>query len=113
MGPQPAAVALAANGFHRRLPFGRCADVPTAAKPASRVTKLEGAQTRRLPALPHVPRAEVPQFLGMPSGLGRHVVSAPGGEGGGGGARRIGANRSVSTPDTAGPASRAGNIRWM
>ena len=36
------------------------------------IAKLKGTQTGRLPALPHVPRAEVPQILGQPGGLGRH-----------------------------------------
>lgn len=62
------------------------------------IAKLKGTQTGRLPALPHVPRAEVPQFLGMPAGMGRHgVVGAPGG--GSGGARKIGAG--APAPETA------------
>lgn len=53
------------------------------------IAKLKGTQTGRLPALPHVPRAEVPQFLGMPNGLGRPAVVGP--AGGSGGARKIAA----------------------
>jgi hypothetical protein len=64
---------------------------------AARVTKLEGTQTGRLPTLPHVPRAEVPQFQGMPGGMGRHaVIGVPVGSGG---ARKIGAGAPV--PETA------------
>jgi hypothetical protein len=52
----------------------------------------------RLPALPHVPRAEVPQFLGMPGGMGRHaVVGAPGGSGG---VRKLGTSAAVPASDT-------------
>jgi len=70
------------------------------------IAKLKGTQTGRLPALPHVPGAEVPQFQGMPGGMGRHgVIGAPGGSGG---ARKIGAGVSVSAPDTAGN----GFTRW-
>jgi hypothetical protein len=46
------------------------------------IAKLKGTQTGRLPALPHVARAEVPQFLGMPRGMGRHGVVGPGGSAG-------------------------------
>jgi hypothetical protein len=53
------------------------------------IAKLKGTQTGRLPALPHVPRAEVPQFQGMPSGMGRHGVA---GASGGGGVRKLGTN---------------------
>jgi hypothetical protein len=35
------------------------------------LSKLKGTQHGQLPSLPHVPRAKVPQFLGMPSGMGR------------------------------------------
>jgi hypothetical protein len=62
------------------------------------LAKLRGPQTARLPALPYTPRAEVPQFLGMPSGMGRHaVVGAPGA---GGGVRKIGSGALASAPDT-------------
>jgi hypothetical protein len=47
------------------------------------IAKLKGVQHGQLPALPHLSRAEVPQFLGMPSGLGRHGVAGPAGSGGG------------------------------
>jgi hypothetical protein len=67
---------------------------------AARVTKLEGGQPGRLPALPHVSRSEVPQFLGMPSGMGRHGVMGPAGSGGG--VRKLGMSASVSMPDAAG-----------
>ena len=66
----------------------------------ARVTKLEGGQPGHLPALPHVSRSEVPQFLGMPSGMGRHGVTGPAGSGGG--VRKVGTNGSPSAPDTAG-----------
>jgi hypothetical protein len=63
------------------------------------LAKLRYPQTARLPALPHTPRAEVPQFQGMPSGMGRHaVVGAPGG--GNGGVRKISSGASASAPDT-------------
>jgi hypothetical protein len=53
------------------------------------IAKLKGERTGRLPALPHVARAEVPQFLGMPRGMGRPgVVGTPGG---GGGVRKLAA----------------------
>jgi hypothetical protein len=61
------------------------------------IAKLKGTQTGRLPALPHVPRAEVPQFQGMPGGVGRHgVTGAPGGSGG---VRKIAAG--APSPETA------------
>jgi hypothetical protein len=50
---------------------------------AARITKLEGEQSGRLPGLPHVARSEVPQFLGMPSGMGRHGITGPAGSSGG------------------------------
>ena len=68
---------------------------------AARVTKLEGGQPGRQPALPHTPRAEVPQFLGMPSGMGRHGVVGPAGSGGG--VRKLGTGNSVSAPEHRGP----------
>jgi hypothetical protein len=67
---------------------------------AARVTKLEGGQPGRLPALPHVSRSDVPQFLGMPGGMGRPPTLGPAGANGG--ARKLGTNGSVSEPDTAG-----------
>jgi hypothetical protein len=66
---------------------------------AAEVAKLKGVQHGQLPALPYVPRAEVPQFLGMPSGLGRHGVLGPAGSRGG--VRKLGTS-SPSAPDTAG-----------
>ena len=65
---------------------------------AARVTKLEGGQPGRLPSLPHVSRSHVPQFLGMPGGMGRPPV----GQAAGSGVRKLGTNGSVSEPDTAG-----------
>jgi hypothetical protein len=60
--------------------------------------KLKGVQTGRLPALPHVARSEVPPFLGMPGGMGRHaVVGAPVG---GGGVRKLGTSAAVPASDT-------------
>jgi hypothetical protein len=53
------------------------------------IAKLNGTQHGRLPALPHVARAEVPQFLGMPAGVGRHGVVGLGG--GSGGVRKLAA----------------------
>jgi hypothetical protein len=74
---------------------------------AHRVTKLEGGQTGRLPALPHVARSDVPQFLGMPSGLGRPaVVGTPGGSSG---VRKLAAGASAPASDT--PAQ-SGFTRW-
>jgi hypothetical protein len=67
---------------------------------AAEVAKLKGVQHGQLPALPHVSRSEVPQFLGMPSGMGRHGVTGPAGSGGG--VRKLGTNGSPSAPDTAG-----------
>jgi hypothetical protein len=62
------------------------------------IAKLKGIQTGRLPALPHVARSEVPQFLGMPGGMGRHaVVGAPGGSGG---VRKLGTSAAVPASDT-------------
>jgi hypothetical protein len=62
------------------------------------LAKLRGPQTARLPALPYTPRAEVPQFLGMPRGMGRHAdVGAPGADGG---VRKIGSGALASAPDT-------------
>jgi hypothetical protein len=62
------------------------------------LAKLRGPQSGRLPALPHVARADVPQFLGMPGGMGRHAV----GQTADSGVRKIGNNGSASAPDTAG-----------
>jgi len=62
---------------------------------AARVTKLEGGQPGRLPALP---RAEVPQFAGQPGGMGRHAAAPTGGSG----VRKIGTAVSVSAPDAMG-----------
>jgi hypothetical protein len=67
---------------------------------AARVTKLEGGQPGRLPALPHVSRSEVPQFLGCPSGMGRHGVMGPAGSGGG--VRKLGMTDSDAPPELAG-----------
>jgi hypothetical protein len=62
------------------------------------LAKLKGTQTGQLPALPHVSRSEVPQFLGMPSGMGRHgIVGAPGGNGG---ARKLGTGAAVPVSDS-------------
>jgi hypothetical protein len=47
------------------------------------IAKLKGVHHGQLPALPHVSRSEVPQFLGMPGGMGRHGVAGPAGSGGG------------------------------
>jgi hypothetical protein len=66
---------------------------------AAEVAKLKGVQYGQLPALPHVSRSEVPQFLGMPSGMGRHGVTGPAGSGGG--VRKLGTS-SPSAPDTTG-----------
>ena len=49
---------------------------------AAEITKLKGSQTGRLPSLPHVARANVPQLLGQPGGMGRPAASASGGAGG-------------------------------
>jgi hypothetical protein len=49
---------------------------------AAELAKLKGTPSR-MPVLPHTPRAEVPQFLGMPAGLGRHGVTGPAGANGG------------------------------
>jgi hypothetical protein len=65
----------------------------------SEIAKLKGVQHGQLPALPHVSRSEVPQFLGMPSGMGRHGAMGPAGSGGG--VRKLGTS-SPSAPDTAG-----------
>jgi hypothetical protein len=73
---------------------------------AARVTKLEGERSGRPLGLPHVSRTDVPQFLGMPSGLGRHGVTGP--VGSGGGARKLGVGDSASAPDAMG----AGNTHW-
>jgi len=62
------------------------------------LAKLRGPQTARLPALPHTPRAEVPQFLGMPKGMGRHADL--GASGAGGGVRKISSGAAASSPDT-------------
>jgi hypothetical protein len=72
------------------------------------LAKLRGPQTARLPALPHTPRAEVPQFLGMPRGMGRGmptlVCRVP----------AAGCGRSVAALQLQRPtrALRTGNTRW-
>jgi hypothetical protein len=55
------------------------------------IAKLKGEKQGRLPALPHVSRAEIPQFQGMPRGMGRHGVAGPSGSGG---VRKLGTNDS-------------------
>ena len=61
------------------------------------IAKLKGVQHGQLPALPHTPRAEVPQFLGMPHGMGRHAdVGVPGA---GGGVPKISSGATASSPD--------------
>jgi hypothetical protein len=55
------------------------------------IAKLKGTHTGQLPALPHVSRSEVAQFLGMPSGMGRHAVAGPGG-----GVRKLGSGAPAS-----------------
>jgi hypothetical protein len=62
---------------------------------ASRVSKLEAALR---PPTPHVSRTDVPQYLGMPGGMGRHPV----GRTGGGGVPKLGTGDSASTADAAG-----------
>jgi hypothetical protein len=62
------------------------------------IAKLKGVHNGQLPALPHVSRSQVPQFLGMPGGMGRPPV----GQAAGSGVRKLGTNGSVSEPDTAG-----------
>jgi hypothetical protein len=52
---------------------------------AARVTRLDGERSGRLPGLPHVPRANIPQILGQPGGMGRPAALAAIG----GGVRRI------------------------
>jgi hypothetical protein len=64
------------------------------------IAKLKGVHHGQLPALPHVSRSQVPQFLGMPSGMGRHGVAGPAGSGSG--VRKLGTGNSGSAPDTAG-----------
>ena len=64
------------------------------------LAKLKGVHHGQLPALPHVSRSQVPQFLGMPGGMGRHGVANPAGSGGG--ARKLGTIGSDAAPDTAG-----------
>jgi hypothetical protein len=61
---------------------------------AAEVTKLKGALR---PTTPQVARSEVPQFLGMPRGMGRHAVTGPVGDNGG--ARKLGTGNSASSPD--------------
>ena len=63
---------------------------------AARIARLEGA---RRPPLPHVARADVPQFLGQPGGMRRPAATDPGG---GGDERRLarGADAPVSAPST-------------
>jgi hypothetical protein len=55
------------------------------------IAKLKGVHHGQLPALPHVSRSQVPQFLGMPSGMGRHGVAGPGG-----GVRKLGSGAPAS-----------------
>jgi hypothetical protein len=62
------------------------------------LAKLRGVQSGSLPGLPHVARADTPQMLGLPGGMGRHPV----GQTGGSGVRKIGSNGSVSEPDAMG-----------
>ena len=61
---------------------------------AAEVTKLKGALR---PTTPQFARSEVPQFLGMPRGMGRHAVTGP--AGGNGGVRKLGTGNSVASPD--------------
>jgi hypothetical protein len=49
------------------------------------IAKLKGVQPGSLPSLPHVARADVPQLLGQPGGMGRHAAV----RGAGGGARLL------------------------
>jgi hypothetical protein len=67
---------------------------------AAEITKLKGAPGR-LPALPHVARANIPQILGQPGGMGRPAAMGPGG---GGDVRRLArgadASASASAPST-------------
>jgi hypothetical protein len=56
--------------------------------------KLKGVQHGQLPALPHVSRSQVPQFLGMPRGMGHHGVVGPAGSGGG--ARKLASGSPAS-----------------
>jgi hypothetical protein len=59
------------------------------------IAKLRGTPTARLAPLPHTPREEVPQFQGMPRGMGRHGVAGPSGSGG---VRKLGTS-GISTAD--------------
>jgi hypothetical protein len=61
------------------------------------LAKLKGVQSGSLPGLPHVARADTPQMLGLPKGMGRHPV----GQTAGSGVRKLGSG-SVSEPDAMG-----------
>jgi hypothetical protein len=63
---------------------------------AARVTKLEGGQTGRLPAPPHVARGNIPQILGQPGGMGRPAAMGPGG---GGDVRKLSSGVATSAPE--------------
>ena len=62
------------------------------------LAKLKGVQSGHLPRLPHVPRADTPQMLGLPKGMGRHPV----GQTAGSGVRKIATNAPSSEPDAMG-----------
>jgi hypothetical protein len=67
------------------------------ARLAGEIAKLKGVQPgRQLPA-PYVARADVPQLLGQPGGMGRGVARPPAG----GGVRKLGTGVSASASDAA------------